>query len=218
MSTPRSSAFFRVLRASLFVIVLGSLGCTGIPQQLTELIPATSAEFTGEITLEPRGPGALYATPQQAAMDALAWCFLESRARPLDNRRARGGSVHVVEGGYSYATPELENDASGLLAYRMGPRDVAHFRHYPVRRSAMRGFRSVDREAHRLVDQVDPVSRPFYFLTPERGLHVYEGALDGVRAIAQVRLGTLRGDTSLAMSVPESFEPEQPLALDDTRR
>jgi len=82
----------------------------------------------------------------------------------------------------------------------------------------MRGFRSVDREAHRLVDQVDPVSRPFYFLTPERGLHVYEGALDGVRAIAQVRLGTLRGDTSLAMSVPESFEPEQPLALDDTRR
>ena len=78
MSTPRSSAFFRVLRASLFAIVLGSLGCAGIPQQLTESIPAPSAEFTREMTLEPRGPGAVYATPQQAAMDALAWCFLLS--------------------------------------------------------------------------------------------------------------------------------------------
>jgi hypothetical protein len=68
------------------------------------------------------------------------------------------------------------------------------------------------------VDQVDPVSRPFYFLTPERGLHVYEGAQGGVRAIAQVRFGTRRGDTTLAMSIPDSFGPEQPLALDDTRR
>jgi len=207
-----------LLRASLFAMVLGSLACAGMPTQLTELIPGPSAEFTGQMTLEPSGPGAVYATPQQAAMDALAWCYLESRERPLDTRRARGGTIHVVEGGYSYDTPDLENRASGLLAYRMGPRDVAHFRHYPVRRSAMRGFRSVDHEAHRLVDQVDPVSRPFYFLTPERGLHVYEGTQDGVRAIAHVRFGTLRGDTSLAMSVPESFRQEQPLALDDTRR
>lgn len=217
MSAPRSSAFF-VLRASLFAIVLGSLGCAGVPQQLTEWMPAPSAGFTGEITLEPRGPGVLFATPQQAVMDALAWCFLESRSSPLYTRRARGGTIHVVEGGYSYATPELGNRASGRLAYRMGPRDVAHFRHYPVRRSATRGFRSVDREAHRLVDQIDPVSRPFYFLTPERGLHVYEGSQGGVRAIAQVRFGTLRGDTSLALSIPESSEREQPLALDDTRR
>ena len=58
-------------------------------------------------------------------MDALAWCFLESLARPLDNPRARGGTVHVVEGGYSYATPELETRASGLLAYPMGPQGGA---------------------------------------------------------------------------------------------
>ena len=218
MSTLRSFAFSRVLRASLFAIVLGSLGCAGIPQRLTELMPAPSAEFTGEMTLAPRGPGAVHATPRQAAIDALAWCYLESRARPLATRRARGGPLPGGEGGDRYAPPELEARASDLLAYRMGPRDVAHFRHYPVRRSAIRGFRSADREAHRLVDQIDPVSRPFYFLTPERGLHVYEGPQDGVRAIAQVRFGTLRGDTSLALIVPESFGPEQPLALDDTRR
>lgn len=223
MSHPRFHSGVRVLRAALLALVLGGLvGCAGLlPNERSSSLFATPT--TGsmhETALEPSGPGTVFESPQAAALDALAWCYLQSRERVVSARRVRGGTIRAVAGGFSYDEPAVANaSGAGVLRYAMGTGDVAHFRHYPVARHARSGWDLAEREARRFVERVDPAQRPFFYLTPERRVRVYEASAAGGETLARVRFGTPRGATSLAMQMPE-MDPStsgQPLALGTPR-
>ena len=177
--------------------------------------PSHVVALDGTVRVEPQGPGAVFASPRAAAMDALAWCFLESRERPLDARRARGGAIKAVAGGFSYDAPTLERPGTRVLAYPLHSTDVAHFRHVPVRRWPGHAPDAMDREARRIVSKVDPGERPYFLLTPDRRLRRYDGGGGPAETLARVPLGGERAGPGLVIRVPESGA-DQPLALGDT--
>ena len=177
--------------------------------------PSHVVALEGTARVEPQGPGAVFASPRAAAMDALAWCFLESRERPLDRRRARGGAIKAVAGGFSYDAPTLERPGTRVLAYPLHSTDVAHFRHVPVRRWPGHAPDAMDREARRIVSKVDPGERPYFLLTPDRRLRRYDGGGGPAETLARVPLGGDRAGPGLVIRVPESGA-DQPLALGDT--
>lgn len=184
-----------------------------------EVSPATHAvALDGTTRIDPQGPGAVFASPRAAALDALAWCFLESRDRPLDRRRARGGAIKTVAGGFSYDEPTLERRGTRVLAYPLRSTDVAHFRHVPVRRWPAHAPDAMDREARRIVSKVDPAERPYFLLTPDRRLRRYDAGDGSTETLARVVFGGHRGGPGLAMRVPGSATDRSLVLGDATTR
>lgn len=177
----------RVLLLSLVTSV--AIGCaTGQPG-------ATSASLSDTV----RGPGAVFTNVDEAAVDALTWCYLQSRT-PLEQRsmgtsRVRGGTIWPTEGGYTYGPVSVapERDAS-RVEFPMRPGDVAHFRHYPPLGNfrADRINETLSAADRSIVDTVDPLGRPAYLLTPSRNVRVYTGG-DTEHHVASLRDGMRRG-------------------------
>lgn len=228
--TPRN--FLRIALIGLCALVLQSLGCANgsllgaaAPSSASETVNLTAqSSSTGDVELlqvSPSGPGTVFETPEAAAVDALAYSYLATRRVIAQQRRARGGAIVQVEGGYSYAEPDVARDASAsTLRYRLAPTDVAHFRHDPRPNNPHGGLtsRSLDRKTRRFVDRRDPMQRPFFFMTPERFVGLYTGADVGVQTLARVQRATDRDAVALHVEVYEALASlsdgaELPLAL-----
>ncbi len=124
-------------------------------------------------TLDPAGPGTVFSTIDEAAVDGLAYAYLE--APRVD--RARGGTVHRVERGYSYelqrVAPSSDPDRVEIV---LRDRDVAHFATY--RKGTSQENRLNERHSlhdRRNVDRVDPQHRPAFILTPSLQVRGYGG-------------------------------------------
>jgi hypothetical protein len=135
-----------------------------------------------------RGPGAVFDSIDEAAADALAWCYLRATRRPYQGR-AQAGVIFEKEGGYTYGkTVTARAIDPGRVKLVLRPNDVAHFRVYPPANST-RAARAVERHSRtdrEAVSQDDPLHRASYLLTPRRSVRVYAGQGE------EWRLGSLR--------------------------
>jgi hypothetical protein len=120
-----------------------------------------------------RGPGAVFATIEEAALDALAWS--RANGRLTDRRRLRIGTIQRRPGGYAYSAPlrsrtTVDSSAPLNVRFRLESEDVATFVLHPRsgRRSVDRRNESATPDERRLVDELDPRHRPIFVLTPSR--------------------------------------------------
>ncbi len=157
-------------RLHLIGMLLGiAMGCATVPIHVAPVDLAESVR-----THEPiYGPGMVFETMDEAAIDGLAWCYLKSRSEKL--QRVRGGSVRPVStGGYRY---DEVVTARGIKPYRIEirvkPTDVAYFIHVPG--PGILKNESHSRVHRKNVDQRDPLHRPSYLLTPHLRVQRYEG-------------------------------------------
>lgn len=166
---PLRSAALRITLAIALAGLLGATGCTGASG------PRAMDSAGAELAREALGPGAVFATAELAAFDALAWCQAEARSAGESRAFARGGTVYPVVGGFSYAEPSVADGASPRLRYRLGPDDVLHFRHYPASAAAATGpsRHMLPIRDRRFVDRGDPLQRPIYYMTPDRRVRRY---------------------------------------------
>ncbi len=147
---------------------LAGTGCaTGILQRGHHAAPIVEAA----------GPGTVFATIDEAAVDGLAYSY--RRAKQLDGgQSALGGTVFKVAEGYSYETspfaPRGDRDRVRLV---LQLRDVAHFATYP-KGSLLENRMNERHSAHdrKNVDQRDPLHRPAFILTPSLDVKSYMGA------------------------------------------
>ena len=129
-----------------------------------------------------RGPGAVFTTVDDAAIDALAWCYVQARTEArhagAPNSRVRGGSIRPTAGGYTYGPVAIApRNHPSRVEFLLKPADVAHFRHYPAFNQLRpdRINEKMSAQDRAVVDELDPLKRPGYLLTPRRNVSVYTG-------------------------------------------
>jgi hypothetical protein len=156
-------------RAKIGLLAL-LIACAGLP------LTARAADG-GHAGLRAQGPGTVFHSVEAAALDALSYAHLEET--PIDRQRLRVGAIYRVPNGYSYAAPKRSAAASPLMApsvrYRLRAIDVARYLIPP------RGGRGrIDRlneepsvKEKQIVDELDPVHRPVYQLTPSLNIVSY---------------------------------------------
>jgi hypothetical protein len=152
------------------LIGLASLGCAPLSQLL-------AAFPTGEPALEARGPGTVFPGIDAAAVDALTYAYLLALAAH-DTERMRGGTIHRVDGGFSYGEIRVAGPLlPASLRQPLKTRDVARFVVYyrTGRRSVDRANERPSRADRRSVRFVDPLHRPLYILHPSLVIRVYRG-------------------------------------------
>jgi hypothetical protein len=159
-----------VVSLAIPLIGLAGLGCAPLPRLLAAFRAAPPA-------LEARGPGTLFTSIDRAAVDALIYAYLQAQAAH-DTERIRGGTIHRVEGGFSYGEILV---AGPLAPYRvrtpLTERDVARFLIYyrTGRHDADRANERPSQADRRSVRFVDPLHRPLYILHPSLVIRVYRG-------------------------------------------
>lgn len=120
--------------------------------------------------LPARGPGEVFATVDDAALDALRYAYrLSLRQRQVEY----GGAVRRVDGGFTYDAPV--RGAEEDVTVRLGPDAVAWF-HTHSRAGSSRVDRLNEQPSPRdreMVDRVDPLHRPLYIRTPGGRFIVY---------------------------------------------
>jgi hypothetical protein len=149
-----------------------------------------SAFETAPLEVKAEGPGTLFTSIDAAAIDALAYAYLQARdAR--DPEFIRGGTIHPVgEGYYSYGEIQLGNPLTPhQISYRFGPHEVARFHLYPLNRDAAvnRINERPSRVDLRSVSAIDPLHRPLYILHPSLTIRAYRGESPQLVEVARLR-------------------------------
>lgn len=139
--------------------------------------PVDAARRAGALTLQPRGPGALFISVEAAAVDALTYAYLQAR-EARDTARMRVGTIYPVGSRYSYGEIQLANSLHPhRISYRFGPHEVARFHVYPMHGDFHTNHANerASRADRRSVSVVDPLHRPLYVLHPSLAIRVYRG-------------------------------------------
>jgi hypothetical protein len=148
-----------------------------------------AAPSKGRPTLHARGPGALFASIEAAAVDALTYARLQA-LEAGDTHRMRGGTIYTVGGSYSYAEIRIGDPLTpNQIRYRFGPHEVARFHVYPESgdRRVNRRNERLSRADRRSVRVLDPLHRPLYVLHPSLAIRAYCGADSERIEIANLR-------------------------------
>jgi hypothetical protein len=175
----------RIATSFLSCLLVSSLafaseeGATATANQ-QRLAAVTAAAFeAAPLQLEAEGPRALFTSIDAAAIDALAYAYLQARDA-CDPEFMRGGTIYPVgEGYYSYGEIHRANPWDlHRISYILKPQDVARFHLYPVNRDIAinRINERPSRVDLRFVRTVDPLHRPLYILHPSRAVRAYRGA------------------------------------------
>jgi hypothetical protein len=109
----------------------------------------------------PSGPGAVFASVEAAATDALRF----AAALKGNSHREWGGAIARVAGGFGYEAP-TPGDADGVRIALGGEHVAWYYTHGPRDGESDRLNESVSRGDRRMVDHVDPLHRPLFVLTP----------------------------------------------------
>ena len=139
--------------------------------------------------LEARGPGAVFASIEAAAIDALAYAYLQAQAAH-NTELMRGGTIYATRGGYSYGEIHVAKPASAhRVTYTLKPQDVARFATYPrdFRRDVNRANERPSRVDRRAVSFTDPLHRPLYILHPSLAVREYRGDGHELAEVANLR-------------------------------
>jgi len=140
--------------------------------------PAAEASLANEARpLHARGPGALFASIEAAAVDALTYAHIRA-LEARDTECIRGGTIYSIDGRYSYGEIQLGNPLTPhRLSYRFGPLEVARFHAYPVYQDVLsnRANERLSGTDRRSVGVIDPLHRPLFVLHPSLAIRAYRG-------------------------------------------
>ena len=170
----------------LSLTALLGAGCAPLPVLSPDFIAGLE---NPALELEARGPGAVFDSVEEAAVDALTYSYLQAReAGNLD--RMRAGTIRRSGAGYAYGAIQIANPRlQRRIEYVFSARDVARFHVYPPHAD-----RAVNRSCERLsvrdwrsVNVIDPLHRPLYVLHPSLAIRVYRGGDDEVLEVANLR-------------------------------
>jgi hypothetical protein len=161
--------------------------------------------------LEVRGPGAVFASIEAAAVDALTYAYLQAQAAH-NSELMRGGTIHTTRGGYSYGEIRVAKRLrANKLDLTVEPRDVARFHIYPRGGyDANRINEWPSRADRRSVDVIDPLHRPLYILHPSLAIRVYRGKGHELAEVANLRRprpSRAARARTLALGVTEGMPP-----------
>jgi len=153
-------------------------GATATANQQRLATPAAATFEAAPLQLEAEGPGTLFTSIDDAAIDALAYAYLQARGA-CDPELMRGGTIYPVgEGYYSYGEIHRANSWNlHRISYILKAQDVARFHLYPVNRDIAinRINERPSRVDLRSVRTVDPLHRPLYILHPSLAVRAYRG-------------------------------------------
>jgi hypothetical protein len=196
-------------RAFVILLTVCWLGCTGLPRLSVPLqVETKTVPGMGKAaTMTPQGPGHIFASVEEAGVDALAYCNVETRR--VERASGAWGGVCRAKGGFTHDEPFV---AGSRLRYPLGPLDVAHFRHQPNRSTfgSQGSLSSLSKDARDFVDRRDPAMRPYFHLTPERSMRVYAGAESGSKTLARVAPGP-RNSTQLEWRAATALAATSPM-------
>jgi hypothetical protein len=138
--------------------------------------------------LEARGPGAVFASIEAAAIDALTYAYLQAQAAH-NTELMRGGTIYATRGGYSYGEIHVAKRLrAGQITYTLKPQDVARFHIYPRDRHYVnRANERPSRVDRRTVNVIDPLHRPLYILHPSLAIRAYRGVGHELVEVANLR-------------------------------
>ena len=140
-------------------------------QGIVIALALASAAMAEEPEVFTTGPGAVFDSPEAAAIDALMFAH-----RTMALARGRGGAIFVVDGGYSYGSTVRATARDGFqLTLRPGHVGwyYAHNNATPLVPSRQRELLSDSDRT--MVSRVDPLHRPLYLLTPELKVIRFDG-------------------------------------------
>ena len=159
----------------LFVAVATS-GCAGMGHFL--------AAFDTDLQLQALGPGAVFPTIEDAAVDALSYTYLRA-SEENDTERMRAGTIYSVDTGYSYGEIHAaKNMRKEKILYPLKRQDVARFHMYPF---AFRKYEKVSQADRRSVNVTDPLHRPLFVLHPSLVIREYRGRDHQTLEVANLR-------------------------------
>jgi hypothetical protein len=157
-------------------------------------------------------PGTLYSTVDGAAVAALIHVVATTRRDDLD--RLQVGSILAVDGGFTWqgsasSTASRRDDWRPKASLSFTQDHVATFVIHPRtgHRSLDRANEKLTRGERRIVDELDPLHRPIYLLTPSGRIVTYA---HGERTSEIADLRTSRRNTNL----PRLASEESPVAID----
>ena len=129
------------------------------------------------LQLEAQGPGTLFTSIEDAAVDALTYAYLDGLATRSSDRM-RGGTIYRTGNRYSYGDLHVAGPLSRhQIRYALHSRDAARFLIYP-RVGRRRTDHSTERPSQvdrRSVPVTDPLHRPLYILHPSLVIREYRG-------------------------------------------
>jgi len=148
------------------------LGCAQLPELPSSL---AARPKTSPIEIDVRGPGAVFETIDAAAVDALAYSYLQGRETG-ELPRMRAGTIRRSGAGYTYDEIYVANPRSARrVEYPVRAEDVARFHVYPSLTD--RDINTVNERLsprdRRSVAVIDPLHRPLYVLHPSLAVRVY---------------------------------------------
>ena len=169
----------RNLAVGLMIPVAGvaGLGCARMPAGFGVVPPP----------LEAQGPGTVFPSIEDAAIDALIYAYLHAEA--ARDQRMRGGTIHPTPGGYTYDEVIVASRVDpSAISYRLKPQDVARFHLYaePVRLDNRIPEEPTDSD-RRSVRFWDPLHRPLYVLHPSFVVRVLRGSTGELVDVADLR-------------------------------
>ena len=157
-------------------VALATSGCA----EMSHLLAALDTD----LKLQALGPGAVFPTIEDAAVDALSYTYLMAKSEK-DIERMRAGTIYSVDTGYSYGEIHaFSNVLEGQVSYSLKPRDVARFHMYPL---SIRKNERVSQADRRSVDVTDPLHRPLFILHPSLEIREYRGKNHQTHDVADLR-------------------------------
>jgi hypothetical protein len=145
-------------------VALATSGCAEVSHFLTA--------FDTGLQLQALGPGAVFPTIEDAAVDALSYTYLMAR-NEKDIEHMRAGTIYSVDTGYSYGEIHAaRNMLTEQVSYPLRRQDVARFHMYPL---SIRKNERVSQADRRSVDVTDPLHRPLFILHPSLEIREYRG-------------------------------------------
>ena len=202
----------KILISSVVILSFVSLvGCAGMEPREHRLLRSDAAHETAQ-------PGTQFDSVEEAAVAALA--HVRWTATRSESERLHVGSIVRIEGGYTWLT--AQHSGSHLRAtwrptarVAIGPDHVATYVVHPRTgdRRTDRANERITRGERRLVDDVDPLHRPIFLLTPAGRIMTYSHGAPVVEIAAlragrvEARGGWLRlGATTAANPASSSVE------------
>ncbi len=170
----------------LALTALLGVGCAQMPQFPSDFVAGLK---NPPLELEARGPGSLFDSIEEAAVDALTFSYLQAQAAG-ELERMRAGTIRRSGAGYTYGEIHVANPRmQRRIEYVISGRDVARFHLYPSHadRDVNRGSERLSARDWRSVNVIDPLHRPLYVLHPSLAIRAYHGADGEALEVANLR-------------------------------
>ena len=170
----------------LALTTLLGVGCAQLPTLSPDFVAAFK---TPPLELEARGPGSVFESIEAAAVDALTYCYLQSRETG-DTGLMRAGTIEPSGAGYTYSEVHVARPMTQRrIEYVLAPQDVARFHFYPPHLDLQVNRRNerLSTTDWRSVSVIDPLHRSLYVLHPSLAIRAYRGAESEVVEVASLR-------------------------------